>query len=114
MRGKPRNLIVAFSRTGKGHLSWKILEIFFKTFSKTYEMYGRHRVVSRFLSSRFHPKSRRLFPFYFSNITLRIDLLTFGVSSTVFRIAGEMRQLPAYFDNPADSKENEQLEDLGS
>ena len=57
------------------------------------------RVVSRFLSRRFHPKSRRLFPFYFSNITLRTDLLTFGVTGAVFKIAGEMRRLPAYFDN---------------
>ena len=29
-----------------------------------------HRVVSRSLIRSFHPKSRRLFPFYFSNITL--------------------------------------------
>ena len=58
------------------------------------------RVVSRFLSTRFHPKSRRLFPFYFSNITLRTDLLTFGVTGAVFKIAGEMRRLPAYIDNP--------------
>ena len=60
-----------------------------------------NRVVSTFLSRRFHPKSRRLFPFYFSNITLRTDLLTFGVIGAVFKIADEMRQLPAYFDNPA-------------
>ena len=59
-----------------------------------------YRVVSRFLSRRFHPKNRRLFPFYLSNITLRTDLLTFGVTGAVFKIAGEMRQLPAYFDNP--------------
>ena len=58
------------------------------------------RVVIRLLSSRFHPKSRPLFPFYFSNITLRTDLLKLGVTGTVFRIAGEMRWLPAYFDNP--------------
>ena len=51
------------------------------------------------MSRRFHPKSRRLFPFYFSNITLRPDLLTFGVTGTVFKIAGEIRRLPAYFDN---------------
>ena len=62
------------------------------------------RVVSRFLSSRFHPKSRWLFPFYFSNITLSTDLLTFGVTGAAFKIAGEMRCLPAYFDNPAQSK----------
>ena len=31
---------------------------------------------------------------------LRTDLLTFGVTGAVFKIAGEMRQLPAYFDNP--------------
>ena len=59
------------------------------------------RVVSRFLSSRIHPKSRRLFPFYFSNITpLTTDLLTFRVASTVFVIDGEMCRLLAYFDNP--------------
>ena len=60
-----------------------------------------YRVVSKFLSGRFHPKSRLLFPYYFSNITLRTDLLTFGVTGAVFKIAGEMRQLLAYFDNPA-------------
>ena len=43
---------------------------------------------------------RRLFPFYFSNITLRTDLLTFRVTGAVFKIASEKRQLPAYFDNP--------------
>ena len=32
---------------------------------------------------------------------LRTDLLTFGVAGVVFRIAGEMRRLLAYFDNPA-------------
>ena len=58
------------------------------------------RVVSRFLGRRFHPKSRQLFPFYFSNMTLRTDLQTFGVTGAVFKIAGEMRWLPAYFDNP--------------
>ena len=58
------------------------------------------RVVSRFLSRRFHPKSRWLFPLYFSNITLRTDLLTFAVTGAVFKIAGEMCRLPAYFDNP--------------
>ena len=42
----------------------------------------------------------RLFPFYFCNIALKTDLLTFGVASVVFGIAGEMRRLPAYFDNP--------------
>ena len=31
---------------------------------------------------------------------LRTDVLTFGVAGAVFRIAGEMRRLPAYFDNP--------------
>ena len=45
------------------------------------------RVVSRFLSRRFHPKSRRLFPFYFFNITLKTDLLTFEVAGAVFEIA---------------------------
>ena len=59
------------------------------------------RVISRFLTSRFYPKSRQLFPFYFSNITLRTDLLTLGVTGAVFKIAGEMCRLPAYFDNPA-------------
>ena len=58
------------------------------------------RVVSRVLSNRFHPKSRQLFPFYFSNITLRTDLLTFSATGAVFKIAGEMRRLLAYFDNP--------------
>ena len=41
------------------------------------------RVVSTFLSRRLHAKSRWLFPFYFSNITLRTDLLTFRVTGTV-------------------------------
>ena len=50
------------------------------------------RVVSRFLSSTFHPKSRWLFPFYFSNITLRTDVLTFRVNGAVFKIAGEMHR----------------------
>ena len=59
------------------------------------------RVVSRFLSRRFYPKSRQLFQFYFSNITLGTDLLAFGVTGAVFKIASEMRQMPAYFDNPA-------------
>ena len=62
-----------------------------------------NRVVSRFLSSRFHPKSRQLFPFYFSNIMLRTDLLSFGVTGAVFKIACELRRLPAYFDNPDQS-----------
>ena len=26
--------------------------------------------------------------------------LTFGVAGAVFKLAGELRQLPAYFDNP--------------
>ena len=56
-------------------------------------LYCSDRFVSRFLSRRFHPKSRRLFPFYFSNITLKTDLLTFGVTGAVFKIAGEMRRL---------------------
>ena len=72
--------------------SWSPLE---------HSLASRCRVVSRFLSRRFHPKSRWLFPFYFSNITLKTDLLTFAVTGTVFKIAGEMRQLPAYFDNTA-------------
>ena len=61
------------------------------------------RVVSRFLSSRFHPKSRQLFSFYFSKIMLRtvLHVLTFQVTGAVFKIASEMRRLPAYFDNPA-------------
>ena len=63
-------------------------------------MFELVRVISRFLSSRFHPKSRRLFPFYFSNITLRTDLLEFRVTGEVFKIACEMCLLPAYFDNP--------------
>ena len=32
---------------------------------------------------------------------LRTDLLTFGVTGAVFKIAGEMRRLLAHFDNPA-------------
>ena len=59
------------------------------------------RVVSRFLSRRSHPKSRRLFSFYFSSIMLWTDLLTFGVAAAVFGIAGGKRRLLAYFDNPA-------------
>ena len=31
---------------------------------------------------------------------LRTDLLTFGVTGAVFKIAGEVRRLLAYFDNP--------------
>ena len=58
------------------------------------------RVVSRFLSSRFHPKSRQLLSFYFSNIMLQTDLLTFRVAAAVFGIAGGMCWLPAYYDNP--------------
>ena len=61
---------------------------------------GGTGVVRRFFSRRFHPKSRRLFPFYFSNITLRTFQLIFGVTGAAFKIAGEMRRLPAYFDNP--------------
>ena len=53
-----------------------------------------------FLSSRFHTKSRRLFSYYFSNVMLQTDVLTFGVAATVFGRAGGMHQLPAYFDNP--------------
>ena len=64
------------------------------------------RVVSRFLSSRFHSNSGRLFPFYFSNIMLRTDLLKFRVTGAVFKIAGEMRGLPAYFDNPGIQVDN--------
>ena len=58
------------------------------------------RVVSRFLNTRFHPTRRQLFPFYFSNITLRTNLLIFEVTGPVFKIAIEMRRLLAYFDNP--------------
>ena len=53
-----------------------------------------NRVVSRFLSSRFHPKSRWLFSCYFSNIMLRTNLLTFRVAAAVFGIAGGMGRLP--------------------
>ena len=60
----------------------------------------RLKVVIRFLSSRFHPTSRRLFAFYFSNITLGTDLLTFRLTGAVVKIASEMRRLLAYFDNP--------------
>ena len=73
------------------------------------------RAVSKFLSSRFHPKSRRLFPFYFSNITLRTDLLTFGITGAVFKIASEMCRLLAYFNNPVYwyiiNSQNDQLPD---
>ena len=58
------------------------------------------------MSSRFHPKSRRLFLFYFSDITLRTDLLTFRETGAVFKIAGEMHRLPAYFDNPDQGSNN--------
>ena len=34
---------------------------------------------------------------------LRTDLLSFGVTGAVFKTAAEMRQLPAYFDNPANA-----------
>ena len=34
---------------------------------------------------------------------LRTGLLTFGVTGAVFKIAGEMCPLPAYFDNPDQS-----------
>ena len=37
----------------------------------------------------------------FSNIMLKTDLLTFGLTGAGFKIAGEMRRLPAYSDNPA-------------
>ena len=67
------------------------------------------RVVSRFLSRRFHPKSRGQFPFHFSHITLRTDLLTFGVTGAVFKIAGEMCQLPAFFDNHDEEQNVEEL-----
>ena len=63
-----------------------------------------NRVVSRFLSSRFHPTSKQLFPFYFCNITLRTDLLTFVETGTWFELAGEMHRLTAYFDNPEFNK----------
>ena len=32
---------------------------------------------------------------------LQTDQLTFGIAAAVFGIAGGMRRLPAYFDNPA-------------
>ena len=32
---------------------------------------------------------------------LRNDLLTLGVTGAVFKIAGEMHRMLAYFDNPA-------------
>ena len=50
----------------------------------------------------FHPKSMRLFSFYFFNITLKTNLpvLTLGVTRTVLKKAGEMRRLLACFDNP--------------
>ena len=54
--------------------------------NKQTKNYTVNRVVSRFLSRRFHPKSRQLFPFCFSNITLRTDLLTFIAMGAVFQI----------------------------
>ena len=90
------NLLTLF--TSEGVATWKATLLLTPTaFSPGWSI----RVVSRFLSRRFHPKSRRLFRFYFSNITLRTDLLTFQVSGAIFKIAGEMRWLPAYFDNAA-------------
>ena len=76
----------------------ELTESGYETSEHGYESSGR--VVSGFLSSRFHSKSRRLSPYYFSNIILRTDLLTFGVTGAVFKIAGEMRRLLAYSDNP--------------
>ena len=63
------------------------------------------RVLSRFLSSRFHPRVGDYFHFIspISRSYLQYhahDLLTFGVTSAIFKIAGEIRWLPAYFDNP--------------
>ena len=82
-------------------ITWHVMyQMMIRSFENNKLSLPLHRVVGRFLSSRSHPKSRRLFPFYFSNITLRTDLLTFGVTGAIFKIAGEMRRLPAYFDNP--------------
>ena len=41
-----------------------------------------------------------LFSFYFHNIMVRTDLVTFKVASAIFRIAEEMHQVLAYFHNP--------------
>ena len=88
-------------------VSWNVFWVIFGGYSWTLTLLTfSHKVVSRFLSSRLHPESRWLFPFYFSNITLRTDLLTFGVTGAVFKIAGEMRWLPVYFDNPAHNGKN--------
>ena len=62
-------------------------------------MYLLNEVVSRLLSRRFHPKNRLFFAFYFSNIMLRTDLRTYGITGTVCKIADEMHRLPAYFEN---------------
>ena len=53
-----------------------------------------------FLEAGSFQKLGGYFHFISPNITLRTDLLTFGVTSAVFKIAGEMCRLPAYFDNP--------------
>ena len=46
-------------------------------------------------------KVGRLFSFYFSSIMLWTVVLTFWIAAAVFGIAGGMRRLSAYFDNPA-------------
>ena len=93
----------------------KPLEVFYRNYTQIYMYffflffqynvekivnYLIARVVRRFLSRRFHPKSRWLFPFYSSSITLGTDLLTFGVMGAIFKITGEMRRFLAYFYNP--------------
>ena len=63
-------------------------------------VYSLFKVYCRFLSSRFHTKSRQLFSCYFSDIILQTDLLIFGVAAAVFGVACGMRWLPTYFDSP--------------
>ena len=98
--GKPEQIYRVATFEGEIQIRFSLLPLLKLPICLKYDFTILHRVVSRFLSRRFHPKSSRLFPFYFSNVTLRTDLLTFRVTGAVFKIASEMRQLPAYFDNP--------------
>ena len=51
--------------------------------------------------------SFKLYSFKFSQCyaasMLKVELQAYGVARTFFRIAGKMRRLAAYFDNPARS-----------
>ena len=59
------------------------------------------RVVSRFWIGGFIQKLGGYFHFISPISRSELTLLTFRVTSAVFKIAGDMRRLPAYFDNPA-------------